>query len=148
VNTSRDVIISACYLILLNGSKILLSRRYNTGYEDGNYSLVAGHVHQGESFTGCMIREAYEEAGLSLLPEDVLFSHLMHKNADTSEKVDRIDIFFIARKWQGEVVNKEPEKCNGLAWFELNALPDNVIHHVRVAIEKSLKNEFYSENGF
>jgi 8-oxo-dGTP diphosphatase len=144
----RDMLIPACYLMLLDGSKILLSRRYNTGYEDGNYSLVAGHVDQEESFTECMIREANEEAGITLHSQDVTFSHLMHRNRDTSEKVGRVDIFFIVRKWQGEVVNKEPNKCDDLSWFELDALPDNLIHHVRVAIEKSLKSESYSEDGF
>ena len=45
----RFKVITAVHLILIENNKILLQRRYNTGYEDGNYSVVAGHVEENES---------------------------------------------------------------------------------------------------
>src|SRR3989338_6950796 len=106
----------ASYLALFQNNKVLLLRRFNTGYEDGNYSMVAGHVDQGETFTQCIIREAEEEAGILLKPEDLQVVHLMHRNYDVIENNERVDVFFVAKKWGGEIINKEPHKCDDLSW--------------------------------
>ena len=37
------------YLILRDKEKVLLSLRGNTGYKDGYWGLVSGHVEKGES---------------------------------------------------------------------------------------------------
>lgn len=38
-------IVSTVYLILIRNNEILLLRRYNTGFHDGEYSLPAGHLN-------------------------------------------------------------------------------------------------------
>ncbi|OIO18541.1 MAG: hypothetical protein COY69_00490, partial [Candidatus Magasanikbacteria bacterium CG_4_10_14_0_8_um_filter_32_14] len=55
----------ASFLVLIKNNKVLL-RRFNTKYEDGNYSMIAGHVDQGKTFTQCIIREAKEEADIKM----------------------------------------------------------------------------------
>ena len=45
----RFKLILSVYLILVKDGKTLLLRRTNTGYEDGNYGLVAGHVDGNEN---------------------------------------------------------------------------------------------------
>ena len=47
----------AVHLFLVQDGRILLLRRYNTGYEDGNYSVVAGHIDGGEKLKSAMVRE-------------------------------------------------------------------------------------------
>lgn len=137
---------AASYLLLIKNEKILLLRRHNTGYEDGKYSLPAGHVDAGETFTQCIIREACEEIDIVLAAKDLKVTHVMHRNAGFEN--DRIDLFFVAEKWSGEVANKEPHKCDDLSWHGLNNLPENVIPYVKQAIECSRDNIFYSEHGW
>lgn len=140
--------VPASYLVLIKDNKILLQRRFNTGYEDGKYSMVAGHVDKGETFTQCIIREAKEEAGILLKPEDLKVVHLMHRDSGTEENNERVDIFFIADKWAGEIENKEPHKCDDLSWFDLDNLPNNIIPYIKQAIDCIKNKVFYSEHGW
>ena len=126
----RFKLVSAVHLFLIRGDKVLLLRRYNTGYEDGNYSVVAGHLDGGEEVKMAMIREAKEEIGIELEYEDVMINQVMHRLADD----ERIDFFLSAEKWKGEIENKEPHKCDELSWHPIDALPENVIPYVRRAL--------------
>ena len=148
MKTKRHKILPASYLILLKDKKVLLLRRFNTGYEDGNYSMVAGHVESGETFTECIIREAKEEAGILLQPEDLKVVHIMHRNSGTAENNERIDVFFLAEQWDGDITNTEPHKCDDLSWFDVENLPNNIIPYVDKVL-KEIKNKIcYSEYGW
>lgn len=138
----RHKIIPASYLVLIENNKILLQRRFNTGYEDGKYSVVAGHVDKGETFTEAIIREVKEEVGIILKAEDLSVVHVMNRNIKDNE---RIDVFFVARKWTGNIENKEPNKCDDLSWFDLDNIPDNVIPYIKEAISNIKNKIIYSE---
>lgn len=137
---------AAAYILLVKDERILLARRYNTGFEDGKYSLPAGHTEPEETFTQALIRETSEEIGLTLTEEQIKMSHIMHRN----NKHDRVyvDVFFMATDWTGTPENREPAKCDDLSWFPITDLPDNTIPYVRQAIEHSLHGVFYSEHGW
>lgn len=121
----------AAYLLLVRDGKVLLLRRYNTGYEDGNYSLIAGHLDGGETVQQAICREALEEGGLMLEPSDIEIVHVMHRGGDGRE---RIDYFCKTANWQGEPRIGEPEKCDDLSWFPLDELPVNTIPYIREAV--------------
>lgn len=141
---SRFTLIPAVHLLLLKDDQILLLRRFNTGYEDGNYSVPAGHVEGGETATAAMCREAKEEAGLTIRPADLKFVHVMHRITDA----ERLDLFFAASTWEGEPTNREPEKCDQLRWFPMASLPANMIPYVRQAITHVQDRMPYSEHGW
>jgi mutator protein MutT len=141
----RHKLVPASYLILRDQDKVLLLRRFNTGYEDGKYSLPAGHVDAGETFTEALVREVAEEVGVVFEATDVHVAHIMHRKSIDSE---RVDAFFVAEKWSGEPKNMEPHKCDDLSWYPLDALPDNTIEYVRQALECVRDGKSYSEFGF
>lgn len=145
--TKRHTIIPASYLILKQENKILLTRRFNTGFEDGQYSMIAGHVDQGETFSEGMIREAQEEAGIILNPNDIQLVHMMHRKSHVNAE-ERIDAYFLARTWSGELTNKEPHKCDDFSWFDMENLPENIIPYIKTALEYIKQDISYSEYGW
>ncbi len=135
----------AVYLILIENGKILLLRRYNTGYEDGNYSLVAGHLDGNESILKAMQREALEEAGIQIKEKDLQIVHVMHRKSKDRES---IDYFLTCKEYLGQVQNMEKNKCDELCFYDLNHLPHNVIPYIRKAIESYQTNISFSLYGW
>ncbi len=142
----RHTLIPASYLLLERDGGILLSRRQNTGFADGSYSFVAGHVEMGETFVDALIREAEEEAGIRIRREDISFVHALHRVSTLGE--ERIDLFFRARRWAGTIVNREPQKCAELSWYRKDALPEGLLPFLRDVVSRIDAGKFYSEDGF
>lgn len=143
----RFKLIPVSHLILIKDNKILLSRRFNTGYEDGNYSVVAGHLDGDETTREAMVREAKEEAGINIALEDLEMVHVMHRKSPPVAN-ERVEFFLKAEKWQGEPKIMEPDKCDDLKWFLIDDLPANIVPYIRSAIENTGKKIFYSEFGW
>jgi 8-oxo-dGTP diphosphatase len=140
----RHKIIASVYMLFVRDGKILLLRRCNTEYEDGNYGLVAGHLDAHESLTAAAIREAKEESGVDIDANDLEVKTTMHRR----QSDERVDFFFEVKKWTNEPINTEPDKCDDLSWFPLDDLPPNTIPYIRQAIECYQKGILYSEFGW
>lgn len=136
--------ITSIYLILIKDNKILFLRRKNTGYEDGKYCLPSGHLEENESIREGLKREVKEEIDIDLDTNDLTLVHTMHRK----ENDTRVDFFFTITKYNGEPVNKEPNKCDDVAWFPINNLPQNIIPYMKKAIENALRKNIYSESGW
>lgn len=132
------------HMFFVQNDKILLLRRYNTGYEDGNYSVVAGHLDGGETVKQAAVREAKEEAGVSLQEDDVEIVGVMHRKAGD----ERIDFFALIKNWKGEIQNLEPHKCDDLRFFSLNELPTNIIPYILRAIDNYKERRWFDSYGW
>lgn len=119
-------------------------RRFNTGYEDGNYSVVAGHLEGDETLVAAAIREVEEEVGLRLLAEHLSVVGVMHRKSDD----ERVDFFLATDTWLGEPSNREPDKCDDLCWYPFGALPVNTIPYVRKALENYRQGAWFDEFGW
>jgi 8-oxo-dGTP diphosphatase len=144
VSKKRSGAVLNVYLFLRQDAAVLLSLRNNTGYCDGLYGLISGHVEDGESATAAMIREAYEETGIQILSSLIKPVHIMHR------KTDRInlDIFYECRSWTGTLSNRESQKCSSLDFFPIDLLPSNTIPYIKAALEASSQGTIYSEEGW
>jgi mutator protein MutT len=140
----RLKIIPGLYIVLLETNDVLLLRRFNTGFADGNYTLPGGHLDKNETYIDAVIREMREETGVILEKKDLQLAHVLHRKQDG----DRIDLFFVADKWTGQPTIAEPDKCDDIQWFPIKNLPNNTIPYIKQAAEKIIKKTLYSEFGF
>lgn len=136
--------VSAVHLFLVKDRKILLLRRFNTGYEDGNYSVPAGHIDGEEKATVALIRESMEETGIIINNTQLQMVHVMHRKSEE----ERIDFFFKAIKWRGSPKIMETNKCDDLSWFPINQLPKNIVPYVRAGIKNYKNKILFSEFGW
>jgi 8-oxo-dGTP diphosphatase len=132
----------AVNLILIKDGKALMLRRENSGWHDGEYSVVAGHVDGRETIAAATVREAKEEAGIDIKEEDIRVLHVQHRINPT---VEYIDFSVTADKWTGEPQNLEPDKCSDLSWFPIDNLPENTIPYIRNVFENIRNGLPFSE---
>jgi len=132
------------HLLFFRDNQILLLRRFNTGYEDGNYSVPAGHLDGGETVRMAAQREALEEIGVHIDLGDIVFTSVVHRQSES----ERIDFFVHITRWQSEPFNTEPDKCDELRWCDVDELPENVIPYVKQSIQNFRDGVVFEEFGW
>ncbi len=133
----------AVYVMVVNDrDEILLLRRANTGYRNGQYDMPAGHLEEGETLRQATLRELKEETGLIASEDHLEFIELLHRFCG-----DRVylDVFFRVNQWKGEATIMETSKCDHLAWFPLAALPENIVPHQNQVIQDRINDCMYRE---
>ncbi|CAM5271082.1 methyltransferase domain-containing protein [Streptomyces californicus] len=130
------------HLILRRGPDVLLARRAGTGYADGLLHMPSGHAEDGEDVREAMIREAAEEIGLRLEPEELRVALVMQHRGPGGGA--RMGWFFVAEYDPARPPrNAEPEKCSELGWFPLAALPDDMVAYCRAGLDGYRSGEHF-----
>ncbi|MGW1815398.1 NUDIX domain-containing protein [Streptomyces sp. NPDC002125] len=135
------------HLYLERGGQVLLGLRHpDSAYAGGSWHVLAGHC-EAEAATACLVREAYEEAGLVIEPADVELVHTVHMR-DQPTDPPRVQLFFRALRWEGEPELREPDKCVQWEWWNVKDLPEQVVPYTRAAIEGIRAGRVYTELGW
>ena len=140
----RYLVPVAVHVMFVGGNKVLLIRRANTGFEDGNYGLIGGHLGGGETLKQAASRECEEEIGVSVSPANL---EILGVERYTSPTGEGIDFYCKATAWQGEPYARA--ECDEVAWFDLDDLPPNMIPFMRDALQRHLSGGgWFSEIGW
>ncbi|RDI26600.1 NUDIX hydrolase [Lentzea flaviverrucosa] len=135
------------HVLLVRDGEVLLSRRRDADPRfDGLWHLPSGKLDASESVLDGAVREASEEVGVVIEPGDLRHVHTLHANGSGVEP--RLGLFFEVRRWSGEPVNREPEKCSELRWFELDALPEDFLSYSAAGIIGYLAGESFGLLGW
>lgn len=143
MNNMNNVYVLA--FLLLN-NKVLMLRRKNTGFADGNYCLVGGKVEDNERALAAIKREVYEEVNLDLDESRFELVHTLHRKGT---EANIIVLCFKANISENEMpINKEPKKHDDMRFFDINELPENTIPAHKQTINCIENNILYSEHGW
>ncbi|MFC9078226.1 NUDIX domain-containing protein [Streptomyces sp. NPDC057062] len=127
--------------------RILLGLRHpRSTFAPSTWHFLAGHCER-EAAIACLVREAKEEAGLTIAPEDVELVLTVHL-VDSPNAQPRIGLVFRARSWAGDPEVLEPDRCVEWRWWNPQDLPAEVVPYTRQAIDGILDGRRYSEVGW
>jgi 8-oxo-dGTP diphosphatase len=154
-SSERNSVTPAALLILEKDDKVLLLRRCNTSFQDGQYTVPSGKVDPAESPLKAAIREAEEEVKITVRPEDVRFEQVLYRPIYNSSGTgfdpaqgEWVDFFFSTRVWDREPIIGEPEKCDEIGWFPLHDIPENTFPVVAEFLRTYGNHKPYKEAGY
>ena len=145
----------AVFVIVRNDKgEIIMQQRGPGAYLEGHWDFPSGHGEHDEPLRESACRELKEEVGLDSKPEDLRLVHIDQYFVE----VNYINFVFVLDKWSGEPTVCEPDKCSGIGWFSLDALPEKCVNVVRVVEAAGFTDEltysvtnakaFYDDMGF
>jgi 8-oxo-dGTP diphosphatase len=104
--------------------RLLFGLRASQLYAGGHWNLVSGKADAGEDVLTAVLREAREEAGITLEQGDLTPAAVVHYfNAGGRP---RVGFGFHVRYYpdrHGPVRNAEPHKCDDLGWYSPATAP-------------------------
>lgn len=144
---NRHKVVPAVYILLRKDNQILFLKRKNTGYCDDFFSLPAGHLDGGEPAVVAAAREAKEEVGVDVRPQDLHLVYTQHRVAESGDH-ERMNLYFETKKWRGTPVNAEPDKCSEIRWAPMDEPPDELIPELGHLFRHLTQNTPYGHFGF
>lgn len=126
-------------VMVIKEGKVLLGKRIG-GNGHGKFAGTGGHLEHSESFEACARRETLEEAGIEIT--NVRFLCL----SNFMDPHHYVDIGLIADWHSGELECREPHKCEGWGWYDLDDLPEPLFVPERKYIEAFRSGRYFSDD--
>jgi len=133
-------------IILQKNNTVFLVQRTNTNWMSGYWNFPGGLIEKNESIKQAACREAQEEIGVIIMPQDCMLVHVLHVQKNETHTQDIIGFYFKVEKWSKEAINAEPNKITAAQWFNIENLPNNITEHAMLAINGIKKDILYSEH--
>ncbi|MFF4344929.1 phosphotransferase [Kitasatospora sp. NPDC001540] len=116
------------------GPEVLLTRRAGAVYATGLEHLPSGHIDGShEDAVQALIREAREETGVVVDPDDVRHAVTVHHRGPGGDS--RVGLVFEVLRWNGEPAIREPDLCDAMGWYPLADLPAGMVAYCRAALD-------------
>ena len=130
-------------VIIENSEKqILIGKR--KGDHAPYYSIPGGHLEMGESFEEAAIREIAEECNLRIFDPKVI-SITNNLKTYKQEGKHSVSVILLVTKFEGQLLNLEPHKCESWEWFNTTKLPKPHFDASEMGIFAYINNVFYSQ---
>lgn len=129
-------------ILILKDGKILFGKRKGS-HGEGEYAFPGGHLEYMESFEECARREIMEECGIEVT--NIQFQFLANVTAYAPKHY--VHVSLTAEYAGGDLAVKEPDKCEGWDWYDIDHLPEPLFKMCPMAIEayKTKRNYFDGE---
>jgi 8-oxo-dGTP diphosphatase len=136
------MLIFAVRLILEENGKMLFLRQ--TKRNGGRYTLVGGNVEAQEFAREALAREAEEEAGIHVDPDDLALVHVLHRHKLQKDQTLLV-LYFKAARFYGSPESLETKKFRDVAWFPMSDLPEEVSKPTLHVLDCIRNGAIYSE---
>lgn len=127
----------ACVLLINESDQILIGQRQN-GFRPGTFGVPGGRVELDEPLVEAAKRELAEETGITA--NTLQYIGVVREWQGT---VNFIHFIYQCTDYTGEPQNMEPHKCLGWQWYDLDALPENIMAGHDAAIDMLI----HQDNG-
>ncbi len=129
--------LGVCIIVVQSQTgKVALGQRKG-GYAAGAYGLPGGRVEFGENLDQAADRELWEETGQSA----GCLQKLGAVREFRSTQYTFTHFIYVKRDFAGELVNAEPDKCEGWEWYSLQELPGSLLPAHRAALTMLVSGE-------
>ena len=142
--TTPTILCNLCMVEDLKNGKVVLQYRSPERYKKwSGYAFPGGHIEEGESLAESVIREVYEETGLTIAAPKLVAV----KDWEPDEGIRYIVFCYKATEFSGQIHSTEEGE---ISWVDKDALPKldlayDMLELLRMMEDEELSEYYYHE---